>query len=142
MALAVNGSGTLFKKCDRSNHRPDSNKGCASSTLQHTCDATEHCHRAWTLRFRVNAGSTASGPRSRPVREVVRFEKSSGSRSRPGTTSTRHRVRTPARAGLAATAHRERARAVHHLPTRWLASVDRAVPVGLAGEADPVAARA
>ena len=38
MALAVNGSGTIFKKCDRSNHRPDSNKGCASATCQHTCD--------------------------------------------------------------------------------------------------------
>jgi hypothetical protein len=36
MALAVNGSGTIFNKCDRSNHRPGSNKGCASSTCQHT----------------------------------------------------------------------------------------------------------
>src|ERR1700721_643063 len=52
MALAVNGSGTIFKKCDRSNHRPDSNKGCASSTCQHTCDNPERCQRAWTLRSR------------------------------------------------------------------------------------------
>jgi len=50
MALAVNGSGTIFKKCDRSNHRPDSNKGCASSTCQHTCDNPERGQRAWTLR--------------------------------------------------------------------------------------------
>jgi hypothetical protein len=50
MALAVNGSGTIFKKCDRSNHRPDSNKGCASSTCQHTCDNPERCQHAWTLR--------------------------------------------------------------------------------------------
>lgn len=54
MALAVNGSGTIFKKCDRSNHRPDSNKGCASSTCQHTCDAPERCQHAWTLRYWVN----------------------------------------------------------------------------------------
>jgi Phage integrase family len=54
MALAVNGSGTIFKKCDRSNHRPDSNKGCASSTCQHTCDTPERCQHAWTLRYWVN----------------------------------------------------------------------------------------
>ena len=50
MALAVNGSGTIFKKCDRANHRPDSNKGCASSTCQHTCGSPERCHHARTLR--------------------------------------------------------------------------------------------
>jgi len=54
MALAVNGSGTIFKKCDRSNHRPDSNKGCASSTCQHTCDSSDRCPHAWTLRYWVN----------------------------------------------------------------------------------------
>ena len=54
MAMAVNGSGTIFKKCDRSNHRPDSNKGCASSTCQHTCDNPERCAHAWTLRYWVN----------------------------------------------------------------------------------------
>jgi hypothetical protein len=54
MALAVNGSGTIFEKCDRSNHRPDSNKGCASSTCQHTCDTPERCQHAWTLRYWVN----------------------------------------------------------------------------------------
>jgi hypothetical protein len=57
MALAVNGSGTIFKKCDRSNHRPDSNKGCASSTCQHTCDTPERCQHAWTLRYWVNGNS-------------------------------------------------------------------------------------
>ena len=54
MALAVNGSGTIFKKCDRSNHRPDSNKHCASSACQHTCDSPEKCSHAWTLRYWVN----------------------------------------------------------------------------------------
>jgi hypothetical protein len=51
MALAVNGSGTIFKKCDRGNHRPDSNMGCASSTCQHTCDNPERCSHAWTPRY-------------------------------------------------------------------------------------------
>jgi hypothetical protein len=54
MALAVNGSGTIFKKCDRSNHRPDSNKSCASSTCQHTCDTPERGQHARTLRYWVN----------------------------------------------------------------------------------------
>jgi hypothetical protein len=32
MALAVTRTGTIFKKCDRSDHKPDSNKRCAAST--------------------------------------------------------------------------------------------------------------
>jgi hypothetical protein len=55
MALAVNGSGTLSKKCGRSNHRPDSNKGCASSTCQHTCDNPERCDDARALRSEGNS---------------------------------------------------------------------------------------
>ena len=51
MALAVNGSGTIFKKCDRSNHRPDSNKGCASSICQHTCDSLKRGQHVQTLRY-------------------------------------------------------------------------------------------
>jgi len=54
MALAVNRTGTIFKKCDRSNHKPDSNKRCATSTCQHTCDNPERCAHAWTLRYWVN----------------------------------------------------------------------------------------
>ena len=55
MALAVNRSGTIFKKCDRSNHRPDSNKRCASATCQHTCARhPRKCTHAWTLRYWVN----------------------------------------------------------------------------------------
>jgi len=54
MALAVNRTGTIFKKCDRRNHKPDSNKRCATSTCQHTCDSPERCAHAWTLRYRVN----------------------------------------------------------------------------------------
>ncbi len=54
MALAVDRSGTIFKKCGRSNHRPDSSKSCASSNCQHTCDYPERCPHAWTLRYWVN----------------------------------------------------------------------------------------
>ena len=39
MMTALNGTGAIFKKCDRSNHRPDSNKNCDSGTYQHTCDS-------------------------------------------------------------------------------------------------------
>ena len=32
---------TIFKKCDRTNHKPDSNKLCAGGTCQHTCEARQ-----------------------------------------------------------------------------------------------------
>jgi integrase len=54
MALAVNRTGTIFKKCDRSNHKPDTNKGCAVGTCQHTCEKPERCPHAWTLRYTLN----------------------------------------------------------------------------------------
>jgi integrase len=45
--------GTIFKKCDRAFHRPDSNRNCKAGTCQHTCqsDATGQCTHAWTLRY-------------------------------------------------------------------------------------------
>ncbi len=47
---------TIFKKCDRTYHRPQTNKQCASGTCQHTCEATEidRCRHAWTVRYNVN----------------------------------------------------------------------------------------
>jgi integrase len=54
MALAVNRTGTIFKQCARSSHKPDSNKKCANDTCQHTCDKPEKCSHAWTLRYWVN----------------------------------------------------------------------------------------
>ena len=50
MALAVNRTGVIFKKCDLSNHKPDINKNCAAGTCQHTCDKPDRCAHAWTLR--------------------------------------------------------------------------------------------
>lgn len=48
--------GTIFKKCDRSAHRPESNRRCADGTCQHTCEpsAVERCPHAWTLRYTVS----------------------------------------------------------------------------------------
>ncbi len=48
---------TIFKKCDRSYHKPDSNKGCANGTCQHTCEAGQVAGRAhkWTVRYSVNS---------------------------------------------------------------------------------------
>jgi integrase len=56
MALAVNRTGVVLKKCDTSNHRPESVKRCATATCQHTCPANtiEKCPHAWTLRYWVN----------------------------------------------------------------------------------------
>src|SRR5580704_11128539 len=56
MALAVHRTGVIFKKCDMSNHRPDTVKQCVSGTCQHTCpaDDVEKCRHAWTLRYWVN----------------------------------------------------------------------------------------
>ena len=54
MALAVSRTGTIFKKCDRSNHKPETNKSCAAGTCQHTCGKPERCPHAWTLRYTLN----------------------------------------------------------------------------------------
>jgi hypothetical protein len=78
MALAVNGSGTIFKKCDRSNHRPDSNKGCASSTCQHTCDSPERCPHAWTLRYWVNGKQVEKSFRDKQHPSTGRVDYGSG----------------------------------------------------------------
>ncbi len=48
---------TVFKKCDRSHHKADSNKGCAAGTCQHTCEAWQapNCPHKWTVRYSVNS---------------------------------------------------------------------------------------
>jgi hypothetical protein len=47
---------TIFKKCSAEFHRPESNKGCANGTCQHTCEppAVERCAHKWTVRYVVN----------------------------------------------------------------------------------------
>ena len=51
MALALNRTGVVFKKCDLAGHKADSNKACAAGTCQHTCSEVERCPHAWTLRY-------------------------------------------------------------------------------------------
>jgi hypothetical protein len=53
MTLAAHRAGAISKKCDRSNHKPDSNKRCASATCQHTWGDPERRARASALRYRV-----------------------------------------------------------------------------------------
>jgi hypothetical protein len=47
---------TVFKKCSWEFHRPQSNKGCAGGTCQHTCEADQagKCPHKWTVRYVVN----------------------------------------------------------------------------------------
>jgi len=52
--MAVKLQGTIFKKCDMSAHKPESNKACAAETCQHTCANPDRCPHAWTLRYSVN----------------------------------------------------------------------------------------
>jgi hypothetical protein len=51
---------TILKKCDRANHRPEKNKGCAArdrgeraGACQHTCETAEieKCSHKWTVRY-------------------------------------------------------------------------------------------
>jgi hypothetical protein len=48
---------TIFKKCDRTNHKPGSNKLCAGGTCQHTCEARQvpGCPHKWTVRYSVSS---------------------------------------------------------------------------------------
>jgi integrase len=48
---------TVFKKCDRTYHKPGSNKGCAAGSCQHTCEAWQvpDCPHKWTVRYSVNS---------------------------------------------------------------------------------------
>jgi hypothetical protein len=51
VALALNRTGVVFKKCDMAGHKPDSNKACGSGACQHTCAGPDRCAHAWTLRY-------------------------------------------------------------------------------------------
>jgi integrase len=67
MALALNRTGVVFKKCDRAGHKPDSNKACGAGTCQHTCSDPEKCSHAWTLRYWADGRQ-----RERSFRDEVR----------------------------------------------------------------------
>jgi hypothetical protein len=57
MATTLSRTGTIFKKCDLSNHKPETNKACVAGTCQHTCGQPEKCPHAWTLRYTLNGNS-------------------------------------------------------------------------------------
>jgi hypothetical protein len=44
---------TVFKKCDRTYHRPGSDKGCGPGSCQHTCEA-------WQVRIARTSGPSAT----------------------------------------------------------------------------------
>ena len=48
---------TVFKKCDRAYHKPDSNKGCAAAGCQHTCEPSQvgDCAHKWTVWYSDNS---------------------------------------------------------------------------------------
>ncbi len=48
---------TIIKKCDRTWHKPGSNKGCAAGSCQHTCEPRQvaDCPHKWTVRYSVNS---------------------------------------------------------------------------------------
>jgi integrase len=47
----------ILKKCDRTYHRPETNKKCANGACQHTCEPgrTEACAHKWTVRYSVSS---------------------------------------------------------------------------------------
>ena len=48
---------TIFKKCDRDGHRPETNTRCAAGTCQHTCEPAqvENCPHKWTVRYSAHS---------------------------------------------------------------------------------------
>jgi Phage integrase family len=78
MALAVNGSGTISKKCDLASHRPGSNQGCAAMTCQHMCAKPERCPHAWTLRYWVNGKQREKSFRDKTYPSSKRVDFGSG----------------------------------------------------------------
>jgi integrase len=67
VALALNRTGVVFKKCGMTGHKPDSNKACGSGACQHTCSDPEKCAHAWTLRYWADGRQ-----RERSFRDAVR----------------------------------------------------------------------
>jgi hypothetical protein len=53
---------TVFKKCDRAYHKPDSNKLCAAGTCQHTCGPAQvgDCPTSGRCGTRPAPGSASS----------------------------------------------------------------------------------
>jgi integrase len=48
---------TIVKKCDRTYHKPETNKSCAIGACQHTCEPAQaqDCEHKWTVRYSAHA---------------------------------------------------------------------------------------
>src|SRR5580693_942335 len=103
MALAVHRTGVIFRKCDMSNHRPETVKQCVSGTCQHTCpeDDVENA----TTPGRCVTGTTASSLRSRSWTRYA--------------TARQLRLGPQAGPGLPAQTHRGQAVGRHHVRQPW-----------------------
>ncbi len=67
---------TIVKKCDRTFHRPESNKGCTSGSCQHTCDPAqvEQCPHKWTVRYSVNSRQREASFKTQTEAQVFQAE--------------------------------------------------------------------
>jgi integrase len=67
---------TIVKKCDRTFHRPESNKACAAGSCQHTCDPEQaaQCAHKWTVRYSVNSRQREASFKTRTEAEVFQAE--------------------------------------------------------------------
>jgi integrase len=74
---------TIFKKCDRSNHRPGTNRGCAAGTCQHTCEASQiqTCAHKWTVRYSVNSSQREQSFGTLAEAQTFQLTLSSGKRT-------------------------------------------------------------
>jgi len=81
VALALNRTGVVFKKCDMAGHKPDSNKACGSGTCQHTCADLRSARTRGRCATGRTAGSVSAASRTRSataVRSTERPEASAG----------------------------------------------------------------
>jgi hypothetical protein len=70
--------GTIFKKCDTAGHKPDSNKGCAAGTCQHSCRDIVRCAHRWTLRYSANGEQSEKSFADKINRNTGRVDYGSG----------------------------------------------------------------
>lgn len=63
MALAANRTGTVLEKCDRSNHKPETNKNCAVGICQRSLAEGERVPSTNELAayYRINPATAAKG---------------------------------------------------------------------------------
>jgi hypothetical protein len=87
---------TIFKKCDRTYHKPGSNKGCVAGSCQHTCEPgrVPDCPHRWTVRYSVNSRQREQSFTSLDEAQTFQLTLSTGKR-------TQGAMFTDPRAGIA-----------------------------------------